>query len=91
MQRPSSSSTGSSSGRVVTFSSIAGVVSLTILVISQIICVDIAASWAIGEWLGMHGTPEYIFGAVMLLPALAMSAWFARLAWDAETSPENNV
>jgi hypothetical protein len=76
--------------RVISFSSIAGVVSATILIDTLILTFAFLTLWAVGGYLGLSLIPFAILTLFVLLPTVWACVKVAILAFDAETDPANN-
>lgn len=76
--------------RVITFESLLGTVSVTVLIDTQLLCAAGAAIWALGGYLALSAIPLFLLAAAIGLPALWGCVVVARLAFEAETAAENN-
>lgn len=75
--------------RVITPNSVFGIVVGTLLPSLKVAIVIAAVAWAIAHWLQVGPTGLIVLSAIAAVPCLMALATFARMAYDAETDPEN--
>jgi hypothetical protein len=76
--------------RVITFTSIAGAVSVTLFIASEIIVAAAAAVWSIAGYFHLSQPLVVLLTACIGAPAIWGCWKVAKLAFDAETDPANN-
>lgn len=77
--------------RVVNFRTVWSALALTIFIISEIAVIAVASVWALSGLLNLGAIATYIFAALVGAGALYGMVQVARMAFEAETSPENNL
>lgn len=76
--------------RVVNLSSLLGVISVTILIGTQLFILAAAGTWALGGLLHLAFPSILVLAALFGIVALWGSVIIAQLAYEAETAPDNN-
>ena len=76
--------------RVITFSSVVGFVSITILIDTMILTFAYIFLWAMEGLFKLSLLPFAILSLLVLLPSIWACVKIAILAFDAETDPANN-
>ncbi|MEQ8297422.1 MAG: hypothetical protein RIB55_13175 [Nitratireductor sp.] len=76
--------------RVITASSLAGFVAVTILICSQMATVEVVTVYSLASLLHLPATVLTVLSVLVAVPTLWLFAQVARLAFEAETAPENN-
>ena len=74
----------------LTFSIILGIVGVTLFVATEAFAGAVASAWAISGLMHFSDTTFYSLAGVLGLGAAALTAIAARLAYNAETHPDNN-
>jgi hypothetical protein len=77
--------------RVITARSIFGVVTAASYIITKILAIGIGIVWFGVEYLALGKVGGIVAAVVVALPCIWLSVIVARMAYDAETAPENNV
>lgn len=77
--------------RVVNFRTVWSASALTIFIVSEIAVVAAATVWALSGLLNLGATPTYVLGGVVGAGALYGMVQVARMSFEAETNPENNL
>lgn len=77
-------------GRVVTPIAIIGFLGVFAFIATEVGAFYAATVWAVAGLLGLGGTALIVLAAIMAAPCIWALVWTARLAWLAETDPENN-
>jgi len=76
--------------RVITFSSLLGVVSMTVLVDTLILTFAFVSLWALAGYFNLPLLPFAILSLAVLLPTAWACIKVGIMAFDAETDPANN-
>jgi len=77
--------------RVITTRSIFGVITAASYIISKILAIGIGVVWFAVEFFGLGGISTVIVSLIVAAPCLWASVIVTRMAYDAETAPENNM
>lgn len=77
--------------RIITSSSILGAVSITVFVSTQVTAVAMIVAWAVSGALGAGPRTAFVFYGLALVCAVIATTLTWGLAWNAETSPDNNI
>jgi hypothetical protein len=81
---------GLSRRQVITASSLFGVFAITILICGQMATVEIVTLYSLASLLHLPGTALAVVSVLVAVPTLWLFVQVARLAFEAETAPENN-
>ncbi|PSM18036.1 MULTISPECIES: hypothetical protein [Nitratireductor] len=76
--------------RVITASSLAGFLAVTILICSQMATVEVVTVYSLASLLHLPATVLTVLSVLVAVPTLWLFFQVARLAFEAETAPENN-
>ncbi|PHP68252.1 hypothetical protein CSC94_06265 [Zhengella mangrovi] len=76
--------------RVVNAAVIMGVVGMTLFIATEAYAAAALSAWAVGGLLHLGQTTTLVIGGLFAIGATAATVASARLAWHAETDPENN-
>ncbi|MAW87220.1 MAG: hypothetical protein CMJ42_11900 [Phyllobacteriaceae bacterium] len=77
--------------RIISITTITGVIAVTLFFATEAIAGAIAMVWAVSGLMHLTPTPTLILYGLALAAAVAATAKVAMLAWAAETDPANNA
>lgn len=77
--------------RVITARSIFGVITAASYIITKILAIGIGIVWFAVKFFGLGGVSAVIASLVVAVPCIWASVVVTRMAYDAETAPENNM
>lgn len=84
------SQTAATALRVVNAAVIAGVAGTTLFIATEAYAAAVLSAWAVGGLLHFGQAATLVLGGVLAVGATAATVMAARLAWQAETHPDNN-
>lgn len=76
--------------RIVNAAVIAGVAGTTLFIATEAYAAAVLSAWAVGGLLHFGQAATLVLGGVLAVGATAATVMAARLAWQAETHPDNN-
>lgn len=76
--------------RVVNAAVIAGVAGMTLFIATEAYAAAFLSAWAVGGLMHLGHVATLILGGLFAAAATAATVASARLAWQAETNPDNN-
>jgi hypothetical protein len=76
--------------RIVTAYSLFGVVSATLVILTQATAAIAAAAWIAASLLGLAGSGLLVLAVAIGAPWLVLVVKVTAMCWRAETAPENN-
>ena len=79
-----------SARRVVNAAVIAGVIGTTLFIATEAYAAAFLSAWAVGGLMNLGHIATLVIGGLFGLAATAATVAAARLAWQAETHPDNN-
>ncbi|MFP1631466.1 hypothetical protein ACLB6G_06990 [Zhengella sp. ZM62] len=76
--------------RIVNAAVLAGIAGTTLFIATEAYAAAVLSAWAVGGLLHFGRVATLVLGAVFVAAATAATVASARLAWQAETHPDNN-
>ena len=76
--------------RVVNAAVIAGVAGTTLFIATEAYAAAFLSAWAVGGLLHLGAVATLVAGGIFAIAATAATIAAGRLAWQAETHPDNN-
>ncbi|MAW87748.1 MAG: hypothetical protein CMJ42_14600 [Phyllobacteriaceae bacterium] len=76
--------------RIVNAAVLAGIAGTTLFIATEAYAAAVLSAWAVGGLFHFGKVATLVLGAVLVAGATAATVAAARLAWQAETHPDNN-